>query len=297
MATTRQLKIAGLGEVLWDVFPDGARFGGAPANFACSAAGLAGELAQVFIVSAVGEDELGAGARQALAGHDVETRWLADSTFPTGQVDVRIDDAGHATYEFAADTAWDHLEWTDELNAAAELDAVCFGTLGQRSETSRETIRRFLAATSEECLRIFDVNLRPPFWSEAVVRDSLPLANVLKCNEDELPVLASIFQVAGTEQKLLRQLIDRFSLRAAALTRGSAGSLLLHESGDYSDLPGVPAEVTDTVGAGDAFTATFALGLLLDRPLAETHEWASRVAAFVCSQPGATPRIPTELRS
>lgn len=288
--------IVGLGEVLWDVFPDGARFGGAPANFACSAAGLAADSANVCMVSAVGTDELGRRAVQEIADHGVDPTYVARLDRQTGRVDVQVDDAGHASYEFAADTAWDQLDWSAELHdLAARTDVVCFGTLGQRSEQSRKAIRSFVAATPETCLRIFDVNLRPPFWDDDVIRRSLLFSNALKCNEDELPVLARIFDLAGSDRDMLTQLAQRFRLRLVALTRGGDGSLLVTESGEVSDLPGIETQVVDTVGAGDSFTAALALGFLNRLPLATTHVWASKVAAFVCSQAGATPVIPPEL--
>lgn len=288
--------IVGLGEILWDVFPDGPRFGGAPANFACSAAELAGETATVCMASAVGRDDSGLEAIRQLQSHGVATEAVSQSERPTGKVTVQVDAEGHASYEFAADTAWDCLKWSDELSElAGRTDAVCFGTLGQRSETSLQTIRRFVEATPESCLRMFDVNLRSPFWDDDVVRESLPLANALKCNEDELPVLAGLFGLAGSSEEMLRQLADRFELKLVAFTRGANGSLLLTGSGEASDLAGSQTQVVDTVGAGDSFTAALVLGQLNRIPLTDTHAWADRVAAFVCTEPGATPTIPNQL--
>lgn len=288
--------IVGLGEVLWDVFPDGHRFGGAPANFACSAACLAPSAANVCMVSGVGTDDLGQRAIQELTAHHVDPTFVARLDRQTGRVDVEVDASGHALYEFATDTAWDRLEWSAGLDGlAVRTNAVCFGTLGQRSEPSRQTILSFVAVTPKSCLRIFDVNLRPPFWDDDLIRESLLIANALKCNEDELPVLGRIFGLTGSDAEMLDQLVARFQLRLVALTRGSEGSLLVTESGEVSDVPGVETQVVDTVGAGDSFTAALALGFLHGLPLATTHTWASSVAAFVCSQPGATPDIPAEL--
>ena len=287
--------IVGLGEILWDIFPDGPRFGGAPANFACSAAELAGPSARVYMASAVGRDEPGLEAIQQLQSHGVETETVSQSEQPTGTVTVQIDAAGHASYEFAADTAWDRLAWSDELGElAGHTDAVCFGTLGQRSEMSRKTIRQFVKATPESCLRMFDVNLRSPFWDDDVVRDSLPLANALKCNEDELPVLASLFGLTGSSETLLHQLADRFELQLVAFTRGAEGSQL-RSAGEMCDLAGTETQVVDTVGAGDSFTAALVLGHLNGLPLGDIHAWADRVAAYLCTQPGATPAIPERL--
>ena len=287
--------IVGLGEVLWDVFPDGARFGGAPANFACSVAGVGGDAVHVCMVSAVGNDELGQRALLELKQRHVDVSFVSQQDRPTGQVLVRLNAEGQASYEYAADTAWDNVAWSDGLQSlAASVDAVCFGSLGQRSDVSRKTIRRFVAATPESCLRILDINLRPPFWNDKTILESLPLANVLKLNSDELPVVASLLNLHGNEQELLRQLQQKFSLRLVALTRGADGSLLLDQSGEFSNLPGQLTQVVDTVGAGDAFTAGMAVGLLKKLTLPDVHLLAARVAAYVCTQPGATPVIPVQ---
>lgn len=289
--------IVGLGEVLWDVFPDGPRFGGAPANFACSAAQLAGSRAAVWMAGSVGLDDLGTRALAELRSHGVVTDCVTQAPHPTGQVLVELDAAGHATYTFAAGTAWDNLTWSHELAAlAARSDVVCFGTLGQRSEISRKTIQRFVRETPPSCLRVFDINLRPPFWSADVVLESLELANILKLNDAELPVLRELLALPGTDRDVLKQLCERYSLKMVALTRGAAGSILLSSDGRCSELAGTPVEVVDTVGAGDAFTAALAVGLLEGMPLPALHDWAARVAAFVCTQPGATPRIPDSVR-
>ncbi|MBU6276276.1 MAG: carbohydrate kinase [Planctomycetes bacterium] len=289
--------VVGLGEILWDVFPDGARFGGAPANFACSAAGLAGDTARVCMAGAVGDDDLGRRALGELTSRGVGAEAVAVLPKPTGRVDVTVDAAGHAAYVFAPDCAWDHVPWSGALERLArETSVVCFGTLGQRGPLSRATIRRFLAAVPPPALRILDINLRPPFWSPDVVRDSVPLANVVKCNDDELPVVAGILGLSGTPERILRDLVERFALRLAALTRGARGSLLVTADGHLSDLPGTPVEIVDTVGAGDAFTAALALGYRAGRPLESLHAHAERVAGFVCTRRGGTPAFPAEVR-
>lgn len=294
---TATLTIIGLGEVLWDVFPDGPRFGGAPANFACSTAGVGGDVVHAVMVSAVGNDDLGREALQALADRTVDVHCVHQIDFPTGQVFVSLDDLGHATYEFAADSAWDHLNWTAKLKTLAERsNAVCFGTLGQRSKTSAKTIEQFVLQTRPSTLRVFDVNLRPPFWTPDVVLRSLEIANALKLNDAELPIVAQLLKIEGDQESILRQIMARYSLKLAALTRGANGSLLISESGETSDLPGKPTTVVDTVGAGDAFTATMIVGMLSNRTLPDLHLWAADVAAFVCSQPGATPLLPLSLQ-
>lgn len=284
--------IVGIGETLWDVFPDESRFGGAPANFAAHCAALGAEAA---MVSAVGEDDLGRRAIGELAARRVNADNVARSARPTGTVRVSLDDAGKADYVFAADTAWDRLDWTDELAAlAARADAVCFGSLGQRSPRSCQTIRRFVGSTPLETLRIFDVNLRQHFYNDDTLDDSLFLANILKLNDEEIDVVdpggAGLEPVAR-----LQGLREKHELELIALTRGDKGALLVGEGG-VSDSQGIAAEVKDTVGAGDAFTAVLAHGLLRGVPLDEINRRAGEVAAYVCSQNGATPELPEELR-
>ena len=287
--------IAGLGEVLWDVYPDAAHFGGAPANFAGHAASLG---AESWMVSAVGADELGGRALEKLRERGVECGCLSrDPRHATGRVLVTLNDAGQASYEFAADTAWDHLVWSNELAAlAARCDAVCFGTLGQRSPVSRETIRRFIEATPTTALRVFDVNLRQRFYDAETIRTSLALASVVKLNDEELPIVGELCGLrAVTPRAMLIELATQFGLRLVALTRGPRGSLLI-AGADEDDCPAPPTQVVDTVGAGDAFTATLVMGLLKGVPLDVINRHANAVAAFVCSQSGATPVLPAELR-
>lgn len=283
--------IVGLGEILWDVFPDAKHFGGAPANFAVHSAALG---AEVSIVSAVGTDELGNEAIEVLTGLQMDIRYIRRTPHPTGTVTVNIDSQGKADYIFASDIAWDHLQWSEDLShLAGSADAVCFGTLAQRSAASEEFIHRFVDSTRDECLRIFDVNLRQVFYSDDQIHRSLELANILKLNDEELPILANIIP-AGTPHQQLRTLRERFNLNYVVMTRGNQGALLISEH-EVSDLPGIPTAVADTVGAGDAFTATMAMGILAHRPLDEINRRACEVAAHVCSQAGATPALPREL--
>ncbi len=294
---TKRSVLVGLGEVLWDVFPEGPKFGGAPANFACSSAELSGQSADVFMVSGVGNDDLGRRAISALRDHGVSAQHVAASKFATGRVDVKLDAAGIATYQFAEDVAWDHLTWTPSMaTLAAECDVVCYGTLAQRTSVSRETVERFVWSTPRGALRVFDINLRTPYWSEEVILDSLKLANVLKLNDAELPTLAAMLGLHGSDIDQLQQLNRLCSLKLTALTRGSSGALLVSANGETSDLPAEPTTVVDTVGAGDAYTSAMVIGLLRKLPLGTINQWASRVAAYVCSQPGATPHLPESLR-
>lgn len=291
---TRKLVIAGIGEVLWDVYPDAARFGGAPANFACHAAALGGE---AWMASAVGVDELGRSALDTLENAGVRCETIArDRDHDTGQVLVMLDSSGQASYKFADDSAWDHIEWSVALESLAErCDAVCFGTLGQRSPISRATIQRFVSATPQRALRMFDVNLRQHFFDQRTIDTSLQIASAVKLNEEELPKVAELCEIdASTPRHMLRQLVERYDLRLAAVTCGAEGALLL--AGDEeSTCPAVPAKVVDTVGAGDAFTATLVPDFLRGLPLAEVNRHANAVASFVCSQPGAVMKLPDYL--
>ena len=288
--------IVGLGEVLWDVYPDAAHFGGAPANFACHAASLG---AESWMVSAVGTDDLGDRAFDSLREKGVKSQTvMRDPTHVTGQVLVTLNATGQPRYEFAADPAWDHLMWSDQLaSLTAGCDAVCFGTLCQRSRVSRATIRRFVESTPATTLRVFDVNLRQRFYDAYLIEDSLEFANALKLNEEELPIVLELLgiQAADRGDALLR-LIDRYELRLAALTCGPDGAMLATES-ESSQSPALPVKVIDTVGAGDAFTATLVVDFLRGVPLTVINEHANAVASFVCSQRGATPQLPADLKS
>jgi fructokinase len=282
--------VVGLGEVLWDVYPDAERFGGAPANFACHAASLD---AESWMVTAVGIDELGTRAVDILGRHGVESACVArDPAHPTGTVDVVLDSVGRASYEFADNTAWDHLVWSDALESLARrCDAVCFGTLAQRSSQSRETIQRFVKTTRSSALRMFDVNLRQQFYDAAVIDQSLRLATALKLNEEELPIVARLCGVdASSPRAAMRALMRMYSLRLVALTCGPDGATLI-AGAEESTAPALNTTVVDTVGAGDAFTAAVVVDFLAGLPLAEVNAHANAVASFVCSQPGAVAAV------
>lgn len=285
----------GLGELLWDEMPDGRQMGGAPANFAYHTAALG---ARAMVVSRVGMDPDGDALIERIASLDLSTEAIErDSTAPTGTVGVELGGDGQPRFTIHENVAWDYLEGQPAgRRAVAEAEAICFGTLAQRSERSRQTIRRLLDAARPEALRILDINLRQQFHSREVIVDSLSRAEVLKLNETELPQLADMLRLAGNVRDQIRQLSDLYDLRTVAYTRGAHGSLLL-DRGRWSDHPGVPTQVVDTVGAGDSFTAALVMGLLGGQDLDAVHDWANRVAAYVASQSGATPRLPDELRA
>jgi fructokinase len=288
-------EVVGIGEVLWDLLPGGRQLGGAPANFAYHAGAL-GAVAQV--VSRVGRDELGRELLTRLQQLGLLTDAVEeDATAPTGTVTVEVQADGQPHFTIHEDVAWDRIAGDAAgRRAVAAADAVCFGTLAQRSEVSRRSIRTLLRAAPAEGLRIFDVNLRQNYYSHAVIEESLALANVVKVNESELAHLPEMFGLPGDERGRIAVLAQRCGLRLVACTRGQAGSLLYSE-GRWFEHPGEPVKVLDTVGAGDSFTAALALGLLAGWPLDEVHRRASAVAAYVCSQPGGTPKLPPHLRA
>jgi fructokinase len=288
--------IVGLGEVLWDVYPDAAHFGGAPANFASHAASLD---AESWLASSVGVDELGDRALDTLRQHGVESACVArDAIHATGRVDVTLDSLGRPSYEIAENTAWDHIAWSDALDSLARrCDAVCFGTLAQRSPQSRDTIQQFVKTMSPSTLRMFDVNLRKQLYDRAVIDQSLRLATALKLNEEELPIVARLCGVNESDPRdAMRALMSMYSLRLVALTRGPNGAVLI-AGNEESTSPALTTTVVDTVGAGDAFTAAVVIDLLAGLPLAEINAHANALASFVCSQPGAVAALPDYLRN
>ncbi len=227
--SSRNHVIVALGEVLWDLFPDGARFGGAPANFAHHAASLG---AQVWLVTGLGDDELGRVALERLRSSGLHLDQVAIlDDYPTGSVKIELNARGEASYVFGEDEAWDHLQWSEGLGELAQrCDAVCFGTLGQRRAASREVIERFVGSTPDRCFRVLDLNLRPPFTEDAVIDSSLGLANVLKINDSELDALADHLSLSKSdEQGRVEQIAERFDLRAVAVTQGERGALLFRD--------------------------------------------------------------------
>jgi fructokinase len=287
--------VVGAGEALWDVFPDGDHFGGAPANVALHAAALG---AEAWLVSALGRDARGDAALARLDAAGVERSTVTQlADHPTGMVRVSLDIAGHPVYEIAAESAWDYVPWSAAVQQAAEgADAIAFGSLAQRCPLSRATIRRAVATTRDSAWRLFDVNLRQAYYDAGVLTTSLELANAVKLNEEELPVVVQLCGVrAAPAADQLRALCDRFGLKLAALTRGACGALLVTPD-EACESAAPPTVVADTVGAGDAFTAALLIGVLAGRSLDEVSRRANAVASYVCSQPGATPPIPEALR-
>jgi fructokinase len=280
--------VVGLGEVLWDILPGGKQLGGAPTNFAYIT-NLLGD--KGIVASRVGDDGLGKEAREALEKLGLRTANLQlDPEHPTGSVKVQVDAAGQPKFEISENVAWDFLASTPEWNALArEADAVCFGSLAQRSAVSRQTIREFVKSTRAGATRIFDVNLRQAFFSADVLIESVKCADIVKLNDDELPHVMSLFgKEHRDEESSAKSLLKEFGLQLVCVTRGAKGSLLVSEAGSHHH-SGYAIKVADTVGAGDAFTAGLVHQYLRAAPLASMNDTANRVGSWVASQVGGTP--------
>jgi fructokinase len=284
----RRYTIVGLGELLWDLLPTGKQLGGAPANFAYIASVLGDE---GIPASRVGEDDLAAQALLRLTELGLPTSFVQeDASHPTGTVNVQVDDKGQPCFEISESVAWDFMEWTPEWRTlAAQSDAVCFGSLAQRSERSRSTIRRFVHATRPEAARVFDVNLRQHFFTAQILSDSMKMATIVKLNHEELPRIMGLLGMEHRdEESSLLRLVTEHHLKLLCLTRGGRGSLLISASA-RSEHEGFRVKVVDTVGAGDAFTAGMVHEYLRGASLDRMNEVANRVGAWVASEAGATP--------
>ena len=276
--------IIGLGEILWDCLPEGKKLGGAPANFAFHAR-LFG--ADAIAISAIGKDELGDEILRELDEKGLKYL-LPRVEQETGTVQVTLDSEGIPSYEIKTGVAWDNIPFLPEIkHIAEECSCVCFGSLAQRSEVSRNTIREFLRHTSKDCLKIFDINLRQQFYTKELIHDNMLACNVLKINDEELDVVAKLFGFSdlSVEDKCLR-LLKEYRLDMLVLTCGVHGSYVF-TSDQQSFLATPKVEVADTVGAGDSFTGTFAASLLAGRSIREAHQLAVEVSAFICTQKGA----------
>lgn len=294
--------ILGIGELLWDVLPEGPRLGGAPANFTVMAGRLGNHAA---ILSRIGRDDLGRRAVDLLDPLPTDSSHLqVDPAHETGRVTVALKD-GQPEYTIHQPAAWDFMELSDEwVQLAQRADAICFGSLAQRNPESRQTIQTLAAQTSSSCVRVFDVNLRAPFYSGEVVQESLELATVMKMNDAEVPQVMTLLGLPAEEDlepATLRlgaeRLLAEFpTLQLVAVTRGGHGSLLVTRD-EWHTHPGVPARVADTIGAGDAFTAALTHYLLRGANLETLNEAGNRWGAWVASQSGAMPVLPEGVRA
>jgi fructokinase len=281
--------VVGLGELLWDVFPDRKELGGAPANFAYMTSLLGDE---GVVASRVGRDRLGNAAARRLAKLGLSQAWLQlDTKTATGTVNVEIAADGQPQFQIAESVAWDHFEWTSQWQAlAGRAAAVCFGSLAQRSPRSRETIRLFLETLRPEALKVFDVNLRQSFFSADILRESAKIADIMKVNHEELPRVAQLLGYKpNAKEEPAPWLLRNFGLKLVCVTEGPKGSFLVSADGVHKH-PGFPTAVADTVGAGDAFTAALIHYYLRGASLEAMNEAANRMGSWVAGQVGATPK-------
>jgi len=283
---SKKFNIIGIGELLWDMLPTGKELGGAPVNFVYHTSYFG---ANSTIISAVGNDKLGEELCSVLDRKKIEFS-INTVDKPTGTVSVKLNN-GIPSYIIHENVAWDFIQLKKEfIEALKNADAICFGTLAQRSKESYNTINQAIKLVPNTALKVFDINFREPFYNQEIIESSLKLANVFKLNDEELIILSTMFNLKGTQEELCKQLMNLFSLKFLALTNGSKGSLLFTAS-EISKLSVPKIKVVDTVGAGDSFTAAMIIGLLNKKPLKIIHEQAVAHAAKVCLSKGATPNF------
>ncbi|MDE7409812.1 MAG: carbohydrate kinase [Muribaculaceae bacterium] len=286
--------VVGMGEALWDILPEGKKIGGAPANFAyhVSQFGLPS-----CVVSAVGDDHLGKEILDNLTSKGLN-QLISIVPYPTGTVQVELDEAGIPMYDIKENVAWDNIPFNEALEGLAkETKAVCFGSLAQRNVVSRETINKFLDAMpqTEDSLVVFDVNLRQGFYTKEILCNSMERCNILKINDEELVTVSRMFGYPGIDlQDKCWILLGKYNLKMLILTCGVNGSYVF-TPGNVSFQPTPKVEVADTVGAGDSFTAAFIASILKGKPVPEAHSIAVRTSAFVCTKKGAMPVLPSDL--
>lgn len=290
MKTKRNL-VVGIGEALWDILPEGKKLGGAPANFAyhVSQFGL-----ESMVLSAVGKDKLGNEILENLSEKKLNML-IEEVQYPTGTVQVELDNEGIPCYDIKENVAWDNIPFTDKLKSIAEkTTAVCFGSLAQRNIVSRETINTFLSLIPNKkgIYKIFDINLRQGFYTKEILCRSMKQCNILKINDEELVTVSRLFGYPGIDlQDKCWILLAKYNLEMLILTCGVNGSYVF-TPGNVSFVETPKVEVADTVGAGDSFTAAFISALLMKKSVREAHQLAVNVSAFVCTQNGAMPKLP-----
>lgn len=287
--------VIGLGEVLWDCLPEGKKLGGAPANFAYHAGQFLGS-ENTIAISALGEDTLAEETEEALNQHNLNYL-MPHVPYPTGTVQVTLSGDGIPTYDIKENVAWDNIPFTPQIEEiASHARAVCFGSLAQRNVVSRENIHRFLDKTPKDCMKIFDINLRQQFYSKEVIRESLRRCNVLKINDEELVILGRMFGYPGLDiENKCWLILGKYNLDMLVLTCGTNGSYVF-SPGQMSFQETPKVTVADTVGAGDSFTGSFCASILSGKSIPEAHKIAVNVSAYVCTQNGAMPEVPKDLK-
>ncbi len=286
----------GIGEVLWDMLPQGNVLGGAPANFAY----YANQLGETGIVaSAVGNDVLGSAVLANLKEKQMDVSYIQTNSSPTSTVKVEFDSLSQPQYTITENVAWDFMQMNPALQVLAkQTSVVTFGSLAQRNLNARNAINTFVNGTPSDCLRIFDINLRQHYYTQEIIETSLQQANILKINDDELLVLANMFNITSTvEGQVLQQLLNSYNLKLIVLTKGEYGCRLYSKESPSTSDCGSKITVKDPVGAGDSLSAAVAYCMINKIPLDKTAYLANRVANYVCTQAGATAVLPPELLS
>lgn len=289
----KKLKVIAIGETVWDMLPAGKQLGGAPLNFAFFAKELG---ADAYAVSAIGNDSLGDETFGVASATGVNLDRLQRNDLPTSRVLVTLDEKGIPQYEIVEGVAWDAMECSDaDVELMKDASVVCWGSLAQRCEKSRRSVLAMLEAAPQDCMKVFDINIRQHYYSREVIETSLAHADILKLNEDELPLVADMLGLQGEDKEVVAELMERYSLRYLVYTHGADFSEVYASDGAYSHVPTPKVEVADTVGAGDSFTAVFITSLLKGASLSEAHAKAVEVSAFVCTQHGAINPLPDNI--
>ena len=279
--------VVGIGELLWDVFPDQKKAGGAPINFVYHATQMG---AEGCAISAVGHDEPGDEIVRELEKNRI-CNCIEEVEYPTGMVLVELNE-GVPSYSIIEDVAWDYIPLTEQaIELVKEADAVCFGTLAQRSTVSRKTIKKLLEYAPTDALRFFDINLRQHYHSKELIEECLQEANIFKLNDEELAALRPMFELEGSDDDICRLFMEKYGLQYVILTAGSVSSTIYSQT-EKSVIPTPKVIVADTVGAGDSFSGAFVYSILKGMSLSEAHREAVDIAAFVCTQHGAWPQYP-----
>lgn len=291
MQIKKQPIVVGIGELLWDVFPDGKKAGGAPINFVYHATQLG---AKGYAVSAVGNDDLGREILSRLKQSGINGI-IEHVDYPTGKVLVTLQN-GIPEYEIVQNAAWDHLPCSAKaVQILQQADAVCFGTLALRNSDSREHILQMLSCVPDTAVKLYDINLRQHYYSSELIETLLKRANVFKINIDEMAVIRPLFNLNGTDEEVCRALMRRYNLKYVIFTAGEKFSTVYaHDETSYFETPAV--KVADTVGAGDSFSAAFVYSLLTGKSLQQAHQTAIKVSAFVCTREGAWPKYEADIK-
>ena len=287
----KEKHIISLGEIVWDIFPDESKLGGAPLNFAYYAHQSG---AHSYIISALGKDTLADKTISIVKNTGVDYSFTQYNNYPTGQVVVTLSGDGIPQYDIKENASWDHMEcMPGVLELASKVDAICWGSLAQRSETTRETIFKILDAAGKDCLKVFDINIRQHYYSKEIIAGSLKRADVLKLNEDELPLVAKLFGL--DKEDAIAKLTEMFALKIILFTQGALCSEVYVDGKMVSHIDTPKVKVADTVGAGDSFTSAFIANILNGKSVQEAHGTAVRTSAYVCTCSGAINPLPKDL--